>query len=83
MPVKRLTTYTLNSKFIKHWLIDHDMTRRQLAAEAGISESTLKRATNCNHNCNIDTLLNLARIMGVDPWDLVREVETLRGGDGR
>lgn len=75
--------YTIDGKVIKHWLIDHDMTRRQLAAETGISESTLKRATSCNHNCNIDTLLNLARIMGVDPWDLVREVGTLRGGDGR
>ena len=76
-------SYVIDGKAIDHWLIDNDMTRSQLAAEAGISGSTLRHAINDGRNCGIDTLLNLARTMGVDPWGLVREVGPLRRGGAR
>lgn len=76
-------SYALDGKVIKHWLIDNDMTRKQLAEEAGISGSTLTHAINGGRNCGIDVLLNLSRAMDVRPWDLVREVGPLRGGGAR
>lgn len=76
-------SYALDGKVIKHWLVDNDMTRNQLAEEAGISGSTLTHAINGGRNCGIDILLNLSRTMDTRPWDLVREVELLRGGGAR
>ena len=38
--------YVIDGKAINHWLIDNDMTRSQLAEEAGISGSTLRHAIN-------------------------------------
>lgn len=71
--------YVIDGKVIKHWLIDNDMTRSQLAAEAGISGSTLTHAINDGRNYGIDVLLNLSRAMDVRPWDLVREMCTVGG----
>lgn len=72
-------SYVIDSKAIDHWLIDNDMTRSQLAEEAGISGSTLKHAINDGRNCGIDVLLNLSRAMDVRPWDLVREMGPVGG----
>lgn len=71
--------YVIDGKAIKHWLIDEGMTRKQLAAEAGISGSTLTHAINDGRNCGIDVLLNLSRVMDVRPWDLVREMGPVGG----
>ena len=75
--------YALDGKVIKHWLIDNDMTRNQLAEEAGISGSTLTHAINGGRNCGIDILLNLSLAMDTRPWDLVREVEPIVGRRAR
>ena len=72
--------YVIDGKVIDHWLIDNDMTRSQLAAEAGISGSTLRHAINDGRNCGIDILLNLSLAMDVRPWDLVREAGPIGGG---
>lgn len=72
-------SYVIDGKAIGHWLIDNDMTRNQLAAEAGISGSTLRHAINGGRNCGIDVLLNLSRAMDVRPWDLVREMGPVGG----
>lgn len=72
--------YVIDGKAIDHWLIDNDMTRSQLAAEAGISGSTLRHAINDGRNCGIDILLNLSLAMDVRPWDLVREAGPIGGG---
>lgn len=72
-------SYAIDGKVIKHWLVDHGMTRRQLAGEAGISDSTLTHAINCSRNCGIDILLNLSFAMGVEPWGLVREMDPVGG----
>lgn len=76
-------SYVIDGKAIGHWLVDNDMTRNQLAEEAGISGSTLAHAINGGRNCGIDILLNLSRAMDVRPWDLVCEVGPLRGGGAR
>ena len=76
-------SYAIDGKAINHWLIDNDMTRNQLAAEAGISGSTLRHAINDGRNCGIDILLNLSRVMDTRPWDLVREVEPIVGRRAR
>lgn len=72
--------YVIDGKAIKHWLVDNDMTRSQLAEEAGISGSTLRHAIDDGRNCGIDVLLNLSRAMDARPWDLVREAEPIGGG---
>lgn len=46
MTAKRLTTYALNKKFIKHWLIDHDTTQAELAEAVGVSPVVLSRYIN-------------------------------------
>ena len=73
-------SYAIDGKAISHWLIDNDMTRKQLAEEAGISGSTLRHAINDGRNCGIDVLLNLSRAMDARPWDLVREAGPIGGG---
>ena len=70
-------SYVIDGNAIKHWLIDEGMTRKQLAEEAGISDSTLTHAISRGSNCGIDVLLNLSRAMDVRPWDLVREAGPL------
>lgn len=71
--------YVIDGKAINHWLIDNDMTRNELAEEAGISGSTLRHAINDGRNCGIDVLFNLSRVMDVRPWDLVREMGPVGG----
>ena len=72
-------TYAIDGNVIKHWLIDSGMTRKQLAADAGISDSTLTHAINENRNCGIDILLNLSLAMDIEPWGLVREMDPVGG----
>lgn len=75
MTSKRLTTYTLNKKFIKHWLIDHDATQVELADAVGVSTVTLNRYINDRRGVPVSILFSLAEEMGADMRDLVVEVD--------
>ena len=75
MTPKRLTTYTLNKKFIKQWLIDNDATQVELADAVGVSPVTLNRYINDRRGVPVSVLFSLAEEMGADMRDLVVEVD--------
>lgn len=75
MTSKRLTTYALNKKFIKHWLVDSDVTQVELADAVGVSPVTLNRYLNDRRGVPVSVLFSLAEEMGADLRDLVVEVD--------
>ena len=75
MASKRLTTYALNRKFIKHWLIDNDTTQVELAKAVGVSPVVLSRYLNDRRGVPVSVLFSLAEEMQADLRDLVVEVD--------
>lgn len=75
MTSKRLTTYALNRKFIKHWLIDNDATQVELADAIGVSPVTLNRYINDRRGVPVSILFSLAEEMQADVRDLIVEVD--------
>lgn len=75
MTSKRLTTYTLNKKFIKHWLIDNDATQVELAKAAGVSPVAFSRYLNDRRGVPVSVLFSLAEEMQADLRDLVEKVD--------
>lgn len=63
-------TVRLNSKFVKYILTDRDMTARDLAAAAEISEGTMYRMMG-GAAFTSDTLGKLAKALGCHPVDLI------------
>lgn len=75
MPKKRLTTYAINKKFIKHWLIDNDATQVELAKAVGVSPVMLSRYINDRCGVPVSILFSLAEEMRADVRDLVEYVD--------
>lgn len=75
MTSKKLTTYTLNRKFIKHWLIDNDTTQVELANAVGVSPVVLSRYLNDRRGVPVSILFSLAEEMRADVHDLVEKVD--------
>lgn len=75
MTSKRLTTYTLNKKFIKHWLIDNDATQVELADAVGVSPVTLNRYINDRRGVPVSVLFSIAEEMQADVRDIVEKVD--------
>ena len=75
MTSKRLATYALNKKFIKHWLIDNDETQVELAKAVGVSPVVLSRYLNDRRGVPVSILFSLAEEMRADVRDLVVEVD--------
>lgn len=75
MTSKRLTTYTLNKKFIKHWLIDNDATQVELAKAVGVSPVVFSRYLNDRRGVPVSVLFSLAEEMQADLRDLVVKVD--------
>ena len=75
MTSKRLTTYTLNKKFIKHWLIDNDATQVELAEAVGVSPVVLSRYINDRRGVPVSILFSLAEEMQADVRDISEKVD--------
>lgn len=75
MTSKRLTTYILNKKLIKHWLIDHDATQVELADAVGVSPVVLSRYLNDRRGVPVSILFSIAEEMQADLRDLVVKVD--------
>lgn len=75
MTSKRLTTYILNKKFIKHWLIDHDATQVELADAVGVSPVVLSRYLNDRRGVPVSILFSIAEEMQADLRDLGVKVD--------
>lgn len=75
MTSKRLTTYVLNKKFIKHWLIDNDATQVELAKAVGVSPVVFNGYVNDRRCVPVSVLFSLAEEMQADLRDLVEKVD--------
>lgn len=75
MTSKKLTTYALNKKLIKHWLIDNDATQVELADAVGVSPVVLSRYINGRRGVPVSILFSLAEEMQADLRDLVVKVD--------
>ena len=75
MTSKRLATYTLIKKFIKHWLIDNDATQVELAKAVGVSPVALSRYINDRRGVPVSILFSLAEEMQADVSDLVEKMD--------
>lgn len=75
MTAKASTSYVLNKKFIKHWLIDNDSTKVELAKSVGVSPVVLSRYLNDRRGVPVSILFSLAEEMRADLRDLVVEVD--------
>ena len=75
MASKRLTTYVLNKKAIKNWLIDNDATQVELAEAVGVSPVTFSRYLNDRRGVPVSVLFSLAEEMQADVRDLVEKVD--------
>lgn len=75
MTTKKLTTYALNKKFIKHWLIDNDTTQVELAKAVGVSPVVFSRYLNDRRGVPVSVLFSLAEEMQADLRNLVVKVD--------
>lgn len=75
MTAKASTSYALNKKYIKHWLIDNDATQVELAKAVGVSPVTFSRYLNDRRGVPVSVLFSLAEEMRADLRDLVEKVD--------
>lgn len=67
--------YKVSKKVIRRYLADHDLTQKQLAKMAGISEGALSALIRFQRDMRVGNLFALADAMRMNPRDLVEKVE--------
>lgn len=75
MTDKASTSYVLNKKAIKHYLIDHDLTQDDFAKTLGISTSYFNELLNGRRSISLRNLFSIAEETAIDVHDLVVEVD--------
>lgn len=69
--MRAVTDYALNKKAIRHYMVEHDMSRKQLAKMCGTSPITFSRYLNGHSELPLRVLFNMATSMKMDVIDLV------------
>ena len=72
---KASTSYVLNKKDIKHYLIDNDLTQDDFAKTLGISTSYFNELLNGRRSISLRNLFSIAEETAIDVRDLVVEVD--------
>lgn len=75
MTAKASTSYALNKKAIQHYLIDHDLTQGDFAKMLYISAPYFSNMLNGRKSIPLSILFSIAEKMGIDPRDLIVEVD--------
>lgn len=75
MTAKASTRYGLNKKAIQHYLIDHDFTQGDFAKMLYISAPYFSKMLNGRKSIPLSILSSIAEEMGIDPRDLIVEVD--------
>jgi transcriptional regulator with XRE-family HTH domain len=57
---------------IRHYRLEKELTQKQLAKKAKISRGYMNQIENGRINLYLDTLVDIARGLGVSPGDLVK-----------
>lgn len=73
--MRAVTDYALNKKAIRHYMVEHDMSQRQLANMCGTSAVTFSRYLNGHYKLPLRVLFNMANAMKMDVNELVVEKE--------
>lgn len=73
--MRATTDYVLNRKAIRHYLIGHDLTQGDFAKKLGISASYFSQLLNNRKSISLNKLFSIAGEMGIDPRDLIVEVD--------
>ena len=73
--MRAVTDYALNKKAIRHCMVEHDMSQRQLAKMCGTSAVTFSRYLNGHYKLPLRVLFNMANAMKMDVNELVVEKE--------
>lgn len=69
--MRAVTDYALNRKAIRHYMVEHDMSQRQLAEVCGTSPETFGRYLNDHYRLPLRVLSNMANAMKMDVNQLV------------
>lgn len=69
------TSYVLNNKAIKNYLIDHDLTQDDFAKTLGISTSYFNELLNGRRSISLRNLFSIAEETAIDVRDLVEKVD--------
>lgn len=69
--MRAVTDYALNKKAIRHYMVEHDMSQRQLAKMCGTSSVTFGRYLNGHYKLPLRVLSNMANAMKMDVNELV------------
>ena len=75
MTTKASIRYALNKKAIQHYLIDHDLTQGDFAKMLYISRPYFSKLLNGRKSISLNILFSIAEKMGIDPRDLIVEVD--------
>ena len=75
MTAKASTRYALNKKAIQHYLIDHDLTQGDFAKMLYISAPYFSKMLNGRKSIPLSILFSIAEEMGIDPRDIIVEVD--------
>ena len=73
--MRAVTEYALNRKAIRHYMVEHDMSQKQLAKMCGTSSATFSRYLNGHFKLPLRVLFNMANAMKMDVNELVVEKE--------
>ena len=73
--MRSTTDYALNRKAIRHYMVEHDMSQKQLAKMFGTSPVTFSRYLNGHFKLPLRVLFNMATAMKIDVNDLVVKVD--------
>ena len=71
MTTKSSTNYVLNKKAIRHYMVEHDISQKQLAKMCGTSPVTFSRYLNGHFKLPLRVLFNMATAMKMGVNDLV------------
>lgn len=69
--MRATTDYALNRKAIRHYMVEHDMSQKQLANMCGASPVTFSRYLNGHFKLPLRVLFNMTTAMNMDVNDLV------------
>jgi len=73
--MRATTDYVLNRKAIQRYLIDHDLTQGDFSKTLVISASYFSQLLNNRKSISLNKLFSIAGEMGIDPRDLIVEVD--------
>ena len=78
--MKKRSSGQILASNIKKYLDDH--TQKDIKARSGIAQATVSRIIKEETSATLETLDRLATVVGVDPWDLICDVDSIGQTNG-